>query len=141
MPGDGWCGHASFLSNSTLLLSLMTVSFRLTRFFFRWHVNYFRKKNVHLSKSTEADLYKYQVSMIFTDVRCACMNIWFYLRSECTKSKAVRDCVVHIGLCLKAATVEWCPLCCLRLREWQNSKCLVQCLSPLKQSSEQGVPT
>ncbi len=141
MPVDGWCGHAGFLSSSTLSLCLTTVTFRLIRFFFQGHVYYFRKKNVHLSKSVEAGLYKYQVSMIFTDVRCACMNIWFYLKSECTKRKAVRDCVVHIGLCLKAVAVEWCPLCCFRLREWQNSKCLVQCLSSLKQSSVQGVPT
>lgn len=28
-----------------------------------------------------------------------------------------------------------------KLREWQNLKCLVQCLSPLKQGSMQGVPT
>lgn len=33
------------------------------------------EKIAHLSKSIEAGLYKYLASMIFTDVKCACMNI------------------------------------------------------------------
>lgn len=56
------------------------------------------KRFVRRCTSVGAGLYKYQATMIFTDVRC--MNIWLYLKTECSKRKAGRGCVVHAGLCL-----------------------------------------
>lgn len=76
--------------------------------------------------------------LLMWDVR---VWIWFYLKSECTKSKAVQDCVVHFGLRLQAASAEWCPFAVVRLRVVEFKVPCAMSLNSEEKQRGKGVPT
>lgn len=59
--------------------SWMTVTIRLITFFFQRHISCFSRVCTNI---------KLMWFLLMWDV---CMNIWFYLKSECTKREALRD--------------------------------------------------